>query len=158
MLVLASPDYAGGVSKKLLLDLIAVRMLLEVQSASEAVPNLAPEPLREMRRLLATAGENLGDDEVLHTVNMAFHRQIALASGNTVLAQVLSVLQDLFRDEQRLVLDIFGSRERDHEEHLAILEALESRDQGLAAERMRTHLEGVRDAVLRWDPEHHPVG
>jgi GntR family transcriptional repressor for pyruvate dehydrogenase complex len=57
-----------------------------------------------------------------------------------------------------MILDIFGSRERDHQEHLGILEALEQRDETLAVERMRTHLEGVEAAVQRWDPEHHPVG
>ena len=35
--------------------------------------------------------------------------------------------------------------------------ALEKRDEALAVERMRTHLEGVQAAVERWDPEHHPV-
>jgi len=66
-------------------------------------------------------------------------------------------LQDLFTEEQRLILGIFGSRARDHQEHLAIFEALERRDEQLAVERMRTHLEGVQDAVQKWDPEHHPV-
>src|SRR5207249_2102751 len=76
--------------------------------------------LREMRRLLTTAGKNLADDDVLHTVNMSFHRQIALASGNAVLVQLLDVLRDLFTEEQRLILKIFASRERDHEDHVAI--------------------------------------
>ena len=48
-------------------------------------------------------------------------------------------------------------RSRDHQEHLAIFEALEKRDEALAVERMRAHLEGVQAAVERWDPEHHPV-
>jgi GAF domain-containing protein len=64
----------------------------------------------------------------------------------------------LFAEEQRLILKIFGSRERDHEGHLAILEALERRDAGLVVKRMRAHLKGVEDAILRWDPQHHPVG
>jgi GntR family transcriptional repressor for pyruvate dehydrogenase complex len=88
---------------------------------------------------------------------MAFHRQIALASHNAVMTQLLDVLQELFTEDQRLILGIFGSRQRDHEEHLAILDALEKRDGALAVERMRTHLEGVRDAVQQWDPELHPV-
>jgi GntR family transcriptional repressor for pyruvate dehydrogenase complex len=157
VLVLASPDYGGTVTKKLLLDLIRTRMLLEMQSVGDAVANATPEHLREMKRLVATAANNLGNDDVLNVVNMAFHRQIALASGNAVLAQLLDVLHDLFTDEQRLILGIFGSREQDHVEHEAILAALEARDKDLAVERMRRHLEGIQDAVLRWDPEHHPV-
>jgi GntR family transcriptional repressor for pyruvate dehydrogenase complex len=157
VLVLASPDYSGTVTRKLLLDIIGTRMPLELQSVRDAVANASAAHLREMRRLLATAGENLDDDMVLNAVNMDFHGQIARASGNRVLAQTLHVLHDLFRDEQRLILAIFGSRERDHQQHLAILEALEQHDGPLARTLMRRHLQGVRRAILRWDPNRHPV-
>ena len=157
VLVLASPDYAGTVTKKLLLDLIRTRMLLEMQSVGDAVVHATPEQLREMKRLVATAEQNLGNDDVLSVVNVAFHRQIAQSSGNMVLAQLLDVLHDLFIEEQRLILGIHGSRERDHEEHLGILQALERRDEDVAVERMTKHLQGVHDAIVRWDPEDHPV-
>ena len=39
VLVLASPDYPGTVTKKLLLDLIDTRMPLEMKSVAEAVKN-----------------------------------------------------------------------------------------------------------------------
>ena len=157
VLILASRDYAGTVTKELLLDLIKTRLLLELHSVGDAVENATADQLREIRSLLTSAGHNLGNEEVLNAVNMSFHQQIALASGNTVLAQLLAVLHDLFIEEQTLILRLFGSRERDHAEHLAILEALEQRDGPGAVERMRTHLEGVQNAVQQWDPEHHPV-
>ena len=157
VLVLASRDYSGTVTKKLLLDLIAARMPLEMKSVADAVKNASRDDLGEMRRLLTIAGQNLENDEKLNEINMSFHRQIARASGNTVLAQLLDVLRDLFTEEQRLILGIFASRQRDHKEHLSILEALEKRNEKLATDRMRTHLQGVADAILRWDSEHHPV-
>ena len=157
VLVLASPGYSGTVTKKLLLDLIHTRIPLEIHSVSQAIKNATLEDLVELRRTLTTAGQNLGNDDVLNEVNMSFHRQIARASGNTVLTQLLDVLHDLFTEEQRLILGIFGSRERDHQEHLGILEALELRDEKLAVERMREHLEGVADSIERWSPEDHPV-
>lgn len=157
VLVLASPDYSGTVTKKLLLDLIRVRVPLETQSVADAVKNGTLEDLVEMRRLLTAAGHNLANDGVLNEVNMGFHRQIARASGNMVLVQLLDVLHDLFTNEQRLILGIFGSRERDHQEHLEILAALEARDEALGVERMRNHLKGVEEAVARWNPEDHPV-
>ncbi len=157
VLVLASPDYPGTVTKKLLLDLIRARMALEAQSVADAVQKATAAHLKEMRRLLTTAGQNLSNDGVLNSVNMSFHRQIAQGSGNTVLVQLLDVLRELLTEEQRLILNIFGSRERDHEGHLAILDALERRDAKLAVKRMRVHLKGVEDAIRRWDPAHHPV-
>lgn len=157
VLLLASPDYAGAVTKKLLLDLIRARIPIEIQSVADAVKNASPEQVRELRRVLVAAGHHLGDDETLNSVNMEFHGRIAEASGNSVTAQLLKVLHELFTDEQRLILGIFGSREADHRDHLAILEAIERRDEALAVERMRAHLESVHASILRWNPEDHPV-
>ena len=158
-LVFASPDYRGTVTKKLLVDLIRARTPLEIQSVADAARNATDEDISEMRRLLAAAGEKLDDEGTLNTVNMSFHHQIALASGNTVVTRLLEVLSELFADEQRMILRVFGiSRERDHQEHLGILEALEQRNKALAVERMRSHLHGVEEALLRWNPEFHPVG
>jgi GntR family transcriptional repressor for pyruvate dehydrogenase complex len=157
VLVLASPDYAGTVTKKLLLDLIRARIPIEIQSVADCVKNATPEQLRELKRILTNAGQHLADDEVLNSVNMEFHGKIAEASGNSVTAQLLAVLHELFTDEQRLILGIFGSREADHNDHLQILKAIERRDEALAVERMRTHLESVHASIQRWDPEHHPV-
>lgn len=157
VLVLASPDYSGTVSKKLLLDLIQARIPIESQSVADCVRNATPEHVKELRRILADAGQHLADAERLNAVNMAFHGKIAEASGNSVTAQLLAVLHDLFTAEQRLILDIFGSREADHAGHLEILDAIERRDEELAVERMRAHLESVRAAILRWNPDDHPV-
>ncbi|HEX9109419.1 MAG TPA: FadR/GntR family transcriptional regulator [Longimicrobiales bacterium] len=153
VLVVAAPDFTGGVTKKLLLDLVEARLIMETQSAALAAQHAAPEHLAEMRRLLDTAGANLQDDDLLNSVNMAYHREIAQASGNAVLAQLLEVLRDLFADEQRVILGMTDSRERDHEEHVQILEAMEKHDDCLASELMRQHLEGVRQIVLGWQPE-----
>jgi GntR family transcriptional repressor for pyruvate dehydrogenase complex len=154
-LVLATPDYNGTLTKKLLLDLIQTRISLELRSVADAVHNASAEHLTEMRRLLTEAGQSFGNDDVLSSVNMGFHHQIAQGSGNAVLAQILAVLYELFRDEQQLILGIGSGdlRERDHEEHLRILEAVELRDEALAVERMRAHLEGVQEMINRWEPD-----
>jgi GntR family transcriptional regulator, transcriptional repressor for pyruvate dehydrogenase complex len=155
--LMVASDFGGKVTKKLLLDLVQARAPIEMQSVALATTNATAEHFAEMRRLLTTAGENLDNDAVLNSVNMAFHREIASASGNAVIAQLLDVMQDLFTEEQRLILGIFGSRKKDHEEHLSIFAALEARQEQLAVERMRQHLAGVATAIERWDPAHHPV-
>jgi GntR family transcriptional regulator, transcriptional repressor for pyruvate dehydrogenase complex len=157
VLVLASPDYTGTVTKKLLLDLIRARTPIEILSVGDCVRNATSEQVQDLRQILADAGLHLADDDRLNSVNMAFHGKIAEGSGNSVTAQLLAVLHDLFTDEQRLILNIFGSREADHRGHLEILEAIERRDEALAVERMRAHLESVHAAILRWNPEDHPV-
>jgi GntR family transcriptional repressor for pyruvate dehydrogenase complex len=157
VLVMASPDYAGTVTRKLLLDLIQTRMPLEIESITCAARQATPEHLARMRELLAVAAEHLNDDEQLNAAAMGFHGQIALASDNVVLAQVLGVLQALFTEEQQLILDIQGSREEDQREHIGLLQALETKDEALCARLMREHLERVRQAIIRWNPADHPL-
>ena len=140
-------------TKKLLLDLIEARLPIEILAARAAAENITDEQLSDLEQLLEKAKENLADDEVLHGVNMAFHRAIAEASGNSVLPEVLGVLSELFAGEQRLILNIYGSRQKDHSEHMALLDALRRRDAELAMKRMEMHLDGVRQAILQWVPD-----
>jgi GntR family transcriptional repressor for pyruvate dehydrogenase complex len=150
VLLVAAPDYAGTVTKKLLMDLIETRLPLEILSVTLATRNAEAHHLTEMRRLLDAARETVKDD-LLNVVNMGFHREIALASDNTVLAQLINVLAELFVDEQRLILRLH-SRTQDNAEHLGILAAIEARDEVLAVERMTAHLNGVIAAIEKWDP------
>ena len=156
-LVLSNPVYAGAVSKKLLIDLLDARIPVELKTVALAARNAEEEHLEEMRRLLAHARDNLSNPEVLTPTNIGFHQQIAIASGNTVLRQILTVLSDLFQEEQRAILDIYSFWHRDHAEHVGILEALERHDESLAVERMRAHLEGVREVLVEWDAEADPA-
>jgi GntR family transcriptional repressor for pyruvate dehydrogenase complex len=156
-LLISHPILATTASKKILVDLIEARIPIELQTVALAARHATAEHLAEMENLLAIAGESFDDSTLLNRVNLSFHRQIALASGNVVMHQILEVLSTLFRQEQRLILDIHGRRESDHAEHLEILEAVRGRDDVLATARMQYHLERVRDMLLRWDPSTNPV-
>ena len=143
----------GPVSRKLLLDLLDARIPVELRAVALAATHAREDHLEEMRRLLAHAGRHLTDPDVLTPTNLGFHQQIAIASGNTVLREILTVLADSFQEQQREILDIFRYWQRDYTEHLGILAALEARDADLAVERMRAHLQGVREVLARWDPD-----
>ena len=149
-LFVSNPVLAGAPSKKTLLDLVEARLPLELETTALAARRATDEELAQLAALLARAEAHLADGDVLNATNMSFHTAIARASGNGVLYQLLDALSNLFLDEQRAILDIFGSRERDHAEHLAILEALRAHDEDEAVARMRAHLEGVRAVLLQW--------
>jgi len=156
-LLLASGAYGRPLEKKLLLDLIDARLPIEVQAARCAARAATEAQLAKMRSLLASAADSFEDPKVLSATNMAFHQEIAGASGNVVLAQLLYVLRQHFQQEQRSILNIYGSPQSDYQEHLGILNALERHDEELAVRRMQAHLEGVREVINRWDPEAVPV-
>lgn len=149
--LITNPVFGGTPSKKVLVDLIDSRIPVEMRTAALAASNATTEHLDEMERLLAQAGQSLNDGELLNKVNLSFHRQIALASGNTVMHQILEVLSSIFRQEQRMILEIKGNRAEDHGEHVGIFEAVRSRDASLATSRMQDHLERVREVLMGWD-------
>jgi len=156
-LLITNPILDARPSKKLLIDLIEARIPIELQTAALAARNATDEHLDEMNRLLAQAGRSFRDSAILNQVNLSFHRQIALASGNLVMHQILDVLSNLFRQEQRLILSIHGRLEDDHHEHVEIYEALRARNADLAVTRMQAHLERVRDMLQKWEPSETPV-
>ena len=156
-LLITNPVFEATASKKLLVDLIEARIPIEMQTASLAARHATEEHLAEMESLLTRAGRSFDDSMLLTGLNLSFHRQIALASGNVVMHQILEVLATLFSNEQRMILDIHGRREDDHREHVEIYQALRARNEPLAVQRMQLHLERVRDKLQQWDPATTPV-
>jgi GntR family transcriptional repressor for pyruvate dehydrogenase complex len=156
-LFVSNPVFTGEVSKKMLLDLIEARTAIEVLGASRAAEHATEAQLDQMAALLDHAEAHLGNDDVLNTTNMAFHRSIADASGNAVFRQLLEVLTNLFTREQRAILDIQNSRAEDHRQHVAIYRALRARNAAEAGALMTLHLAKVRADLERWDPVAHPI-
>lgn len=146
-LLVHNPAFAGGLSRKLLLDLVDARASIEVKAAELAAGHATAAHLARMRELLDAAGRRLESRAAVSEANRAFHREIARASGNPVLRELLDALGNVFHEEQRFVNATHAARERFHREHLAILGALERHDAALAAARMQAHLRGVREAL-----------
>jgi GntR family transcriptional repressor for pyruvate dehydrogenase complex len=146
-IVLSNP-HPGELSRRTVLDLLDARLLIEPELAARAARRASDADIAALRTTLAAAGAHLdGDDDALHRLNMDFHRHVARLAGNTVTGQVIDSLVDVYGAEQRLVLNLYGDRRRDHEAHLAILDALAAHDAARSRQLMHDHLEGVR-AVL----------
>jgi GntR family transcriptional repressor for pyruvate dehydrogenase complex len=146
LLVLARPQLGGAVGDRLLSDLIEARIPLEVEAARTAALHASDEELAGMRHLLERVA-GLADTQRCIAADGAFHRQLAVASGNTIVAQLLDALRDLFTGDGNVVGWEPLVCDADVSEHLGILDALEHHDALAATERMRVHLERVREAV-----------
>jgi GntR family transcriptional regulator, transcriptional repressor for pyruvate dehydrogenase complex len=73
-----------------------------------------------------------------------FHRELARASGNPVLFEVVDSLLVARRTEQRAVRGLVQDRARDLSQHWAILDAVRDQDHVTAAELTRQHLLELR--------------
>jgi GntR family transcriptional repressor for pyruvate dehydrogenase complex len=142
--VLLANPYRGQLEARMILELLDARLVIEPRLAERTAVNATDDEIRELDEILDEAAQLLeGHDALLHGVNMAFHRCVARFSGNAVLAQTVDSIVELYTAEQLVILRLFDNRARDHEEHVAIYDAIRRRDAEGAAELMRQHLEDV---------------
>jgi GntR family transcriptional repressor for pyruvate dehydrogenase complex len=148
--VIVSNPYAGQLDVGSIFDLIDTRLLIEPHVTRLAVPRCDRKAIKELEGILERAEDALhGPDPVLGALNLDFHRVIARLSGNTVLAQTIDSILNLYTAEQMVILELYDNREQDYAEHRDILEAMRTRNPGLAADKMREHLEDVRSVLER---------
>lgn len=146
-IVLSYPGQAK-LDAQTILNLLDTRRIIEPHCAALAAQNADRATVADLEKYLKDAEQCLsGDDEMLYTANMGFHRAIASFSGNFVLAQVIDSLIEIHSFEQLVLIPLYNDRLHDHKEHAAILAAITSNDAEQAYELMYRHIHGVRAAV-----------
>ena len=76
-----------------------------------------------------------------------FHVELAGASGNPVVEELLASLLKVRVREQQQIRQLYDNRKRDYEEHRAIYEAVKAGDSVAAEELTRGHLDHIRKAI-----------
>ena len=129
-------------------QLLAVRGLLETESARLAAAHVSEDGIEELRDWWRQGTDALAADEVAALVeaNAGLHAAVARFSGN-------AVLRDLVAQVDRRVRWYFRPVARDRgaqswEEHAELIEAIAAGDGDRAAEVMRRHTEETRLTYL----------
>lgn len=128
------------------LEILAVRRMLEPAAAAQAAVTITPEQLAEVEATLESLAEDAGIEElVAHDIE--FHRGIVAATGNAYLTSLLDSLSgETLRARIWRGITEGGSVPRTVDEHRAIVRALQHRDAELAQALMLAHVAGVE----RW--------
>jgi GntR family transcriptional repressor for pyruvate dehydrogenase complex len=129
-----------------------VRRALETEAAAAAATSISDQQLREAEVLLERAHKAIGATPIDHNVAMQcdieFHRLIAGASRNHVLAALIeTVSTKTIRGRMWRSLHDNEGLLATHREHLEILDALRRHDAERARTRMANHLYAVEDYV-----------
>jgi DNA-binding FadR family transcriptional regulator len=126
-----------------LLHLLEARRVLEGQAAMLAAQRIDDEQVAELRELL-DAMPGCGTVEEFVENDIAFHRAIAVASGNPVIATLLESLSGpTIRARIWRGITEGGAIDRTIAEHRAICDALEQRRPELVHAWMTVHLASV---------------
>ncbi|HJP77303.1 MAG TPA: FCD domain-containing protein [Pseudonocardiaceae bacterium] len=124
-----------------ILYLIEARLAIEPSIAALAAQHRTDEQLAQLESAVDTA---LQDRPRLN-----FHRELASASGNPVLFEVVDSLLAVRRREQRVLRKMIHDRTRDHDQHRAIFAAVRAKDPVTATELTRQHLTELRDSTAK---------
>ncbi|MFJ8602995.1 FadR/GntR family transcriptional regulator [Streptomyces shenzhenensis] len=126
-----------------ILEVFAVRRMLEPQVAALACRSITDAQLAEIEKQLAGVGED-ADVESLVAHDIAFHHAIAEATGNAYLTSLLDSLSShTVRARVWRGITEDGSVARTIDEHRSVLEAVRHRDAELAQALMIAHVSGV---------------
>jgi len=126
-------------------QLLAVRTLLEAESARLAARRATPEHVEHLWELQRTGQKALGadDQEGLVAANAALHAYVVSMSGNTVLADLIALVD---RRVRWYYLPIARARGQEAwDEHAELIEAIASRSGKRAGDLMRRHTERTRE-------------
>jgi GntR family transcriptional regulator, transcriptional repressor for pyruvate dehydrogenase complex len=126
-----------------ILEILAVRRILEPKATAIASGVITEEQLDEIEGLIETIAN---DTDIEHLVahDIDFHSRIAGASGNAYLAHLIDSLSShTVRARVWRGITEGGSVARTIDEHRAILAALKQRDGELAEALMIAHVSGV---------------
>jgi GntR family transcriptional repressor for pyruvate dehydrogenase complex len=131
------------------LALMEARRLLEADAAALAAQRIEPEQLAELRRLLDAMRASSTIEELVQN-DLAFHRTIADAAGNPVIAKLLDSLSGpTIRARLWRGITQGGAMDRTIAEHTAIVDALEHRNPEVARAWMVVHVASVEEWVVR---------
>jgi DNA-binding FadR family transcriptional regulator len=125
------------------LEILAVRRMLEPQAAALAARAIDDEQTAGIDALLTAVGPD-ADVEALVQHDVEFHAAIAAAAGNSYLASLLDSLSShTVRARLWRGITQSGSVQRTIDEHRGILDAIRARDPDLAHARTLAHVAGV---------------
>ena len=145
-------------------SIVECRILIEPVAAAAAARQATAEEIALMRESVKRLGGDLAHgarlDGVAETMN--FHDLVAWASGNTLLALVLSAVNQLYQRSALLIQSPPVRTKRVAHHHEEIVDAIESRDSDAAAESMTKHLQAhsrflekeypqLLDTPVRWE-------
>ena len=142
-------------SKKELLDLMSLRLVIEIDSCRLAAENTGAADLEKLEMLLEEMEQTKDDPEGFIVPDMAFHKQIAVSSGNVIYPKIFDMISELFRKQQTIVALRPGAKNRAIKYHQDILSFLKKKDADGTVEVIKAHLENTRFEIEKNFDEKH---
>jgi GntR family transcriptional regulator, transcriptional repressor for pyruvate dehydrogenase complex len=124
------------------LEVIEARLAIEVELAGLAARRATPDDIERMEVSLARIRRTAARGRPTYQLTAEFHRLLARAAHNGVLYRLAQLLRrPTLAEGVRVEQELPDVPTHEYESHLRLLEAVRDRDEGLARELMRQHLQ-----------------
>lgn len=141
---------SGSADKKLLLDVLETRKILERETAYLAASKITENQLRELELVIDRQEEEKRKGLLGEKEDLEFHCKIASISRNKVIEQILTLI--LTQNNVYLEFSYIRQRKavRSSNDHRKILNAFADKDSELAAKLMVNHLDALIKDVTKY--------
>jgi len=129
-------------------ELYAMREILEGSAAAFAALHASPTEVATLRHLCRMFSSSLGDVDRLARVNHEIHSTIYEAAHNRYLLRTLNELHDSLALLPSTTFSVKGRGEAAIPEHEAIINAIENKDSAAAEQAARKHIRAAQEARL----------
>jgi len=135
-------SFIAALHKFTIEDVYEVRRILEAGAAGLAAERATPDHLATLAEDVAGLFASLNDRQVFLVHDINFHRGIAAASGNPIVASLVEMVSALYYERRRATAERAADRElRDAADaHRQIYQAIRARDPDRARQAMTDHL------------------
>jgi DNA-binding FadR family transcriptional regulator len=130
-------------------DLYDFRLMLETAIAERAAERAGAEDVRLIDASLQVFEHALETRSGIYAADVAFHEQLAEASGNAIYTRVLANLADVLELYRRETDKVPGAPEQALVEHRAIADAVRAGDPVAARAAMEAHIRTAIVSVAR---------
>jgi GntR family transcriptional regulator, transcriptional repressor for pyruvate dehydrogenase complex len=127
-------------------DLIETRKVLEMEVMSLVVQKATEKELEELENLIVLMEET---PEQASQADIAFHLTLARISQNHVMLNLIKSLEEIMNRLQEKTIYYPGRLQNIIEEHRQILSAIKEKDEKLARECMKNHLNQINELLKK---------
>ena len=132
--------------RRLLLDVLPVRIAIELAILRASATRLTPETLAVLESTVAERGACIAEDPKESSLDLSFEARLGELCGNEILRRLQALIHDVWLRAQLATHAAPADRLALHRDHLDIYESLRSGDIEAAAHQFEAHLRSLSRA------------
>ena len=151
--LIMQPILPAIMMKESLMEIVEARIYVEMGTVSLCAKNRDQEVLIRLQKTVERMERSLKeeDPELFSSSDLEFHLAIGQGSGNSILARILKIIQDILYRQQKKINIFPQIRQESYRYHQDIIQRIKNQDVEGARDSMLAHLENVREFAIKKD-------